>query len=90
MTSFDFEMLRVQIRDAARHTFGTLRAAHPNERFYAMALYTDDGAMTRLFNASCWTANSPTPPMSHMPAGALRSGPTKPCTRSGSTHRASV
>jgi len=53
MTSFDFETLRVQIREAARTAFGTLRAAHPNERFYAMALYTDDGAMT-----VCPSANS--------------------------------
>ncbi|WP_233101843.1 DUF4303 domain-containing protein [Variovorax sp. IB41] len=53
MTSFDFETLRTQIREAARTAFAALRAQHPNERFYAMALYTDDGAMT-----VCPSANS--------------------------------
>ena len=53
MNSFDFDTLRVQIREAARSAFGALRAQHPGEQFYAMALYTDDGAMT-----VCPSANS--------------------------------
>ncbi|QSI32591.1 DUF4303 domain-containing protein [Variovorax sp. RKNM96] len=53
MNSFDFDTLRIQIREAARSAFGALRAQHPGERFYAMALYTDDGAMT-----VCPSANS--------------------------------
>ena len=53
MNSFDFDTLRVQIREAARLAFGALRAQHPDETFYAMALYTDDGAMT-----VCTSANS--------------------------------
>lgn len=34
------------IANAARATYRALRAAHPDERFYAFALYTDSGAMT--------------------------------------------
>lgn len=34
------------IADAARTTYRALLAAHPDERFYAFALYTDSGAMT--------------------------------------------
>ena len=35
-----------EIRDAARETYRALLAKHPDERFYAFALYTDSGAMT--------------------------------------------
>src|SRR5690606_1777673 len=38
--------LQASIRDAARHVFTRLRGQHPDETFYAFALYTDDGAMT--------------------------------------------
>lgn len=34
------------IADAARTAYRALLAAHPGERFYAFALYTDSGAMT--------------------------------------------
>nr|WP_254217691.1 DUF4303 domain-containing protein [Burkholderia multivorans] len=34
------------IADAARVTYRALLAAHPDEHFYAFALYTDSGAMT--------------------------------------------
>lgn len=34
------------IRDAARGTYRALLAKHPDEHFYAFALYTDSGAMT--------------------------------------------
>ncbi len=44
--SFDPAPLNTSIRDAARAAFGELCRAHPNERFYAFALYTDDGWMT--------------------------------------------
>ncbi|MBN3822062.1 DUF4303 domain-containing protein [Burkholderia sp. Ac-20384] len=35
-----------EIADAARATYRALLAAHPDEHFYAFALYTDSGAMT--------------------------------------------
>ncbi|WP_322090134.1 DUF4303 domain-containing protein [Burkholderia cenocepacia] len=35
-----------EIADAARVTYRALLAAHPDEHFYAFALYTDSGAMT--------------------------------------------
>ncbi|WP_338638387.1 DUF4303 domain-containing protein [Burkholderia pyrrocinia] len=35
-----------EIADAARVTYRALLAAHPNEHFYAFALFTDGGAMT--------------------------------------------
>ena len=38
--------LSTLIRNAARQAFGELRRAHPDETFYAFALYTDDGWMT--------------------------------------------
>ena len=44
--SLDQQKLSALIRDAARQAFGGLRHAHPDETFYAFALYTDDGWMT--------------------------------------------
>ena len=44
--SVDFTALRTAIRDAAERAFAGVRQSHPEERFYAFALYTDDGAMT--------------------------------------------
>ena len=44
--SLDQQNLSAVIRDAARQAFGDLRRAHPEETFYAFALYTDDGWMT--------------------------------------------
>lgn len=44
--SLDQQKLSASIRDAARAAFGDLRRAHPQETFYAFALYTDDGWMT--------------------------------------------
>lgn len=35
-----------EIADAARVTYRALLAAHPQDHFYAFALYTDSGAMT--------------------------------------------
>ena len=46
MTKVDFSALRGEIMDAARRAFEALMRNHPNERFYAFALYSDDGAMT--------------------------------------------
>lgn len=45
MIQVDFSALRSEIRDAARRAFGAV-TSRPNERFYAFALYSDDGAMT--------------------------------------------
>lgn len=42
----DFSDFQREIADAARATFRALRAQHPDEHFYAFALYTDSGAMT--------------------------------------------
>ena len=42
----DFSDFQRDIADAARATFRALRALHPDEHFYAFALYTDSGAMT--------------------------------------------
>ena len=42
----NFARLRTLLRDAAREHFTALRRKHPDEQFYAFALYTDDGAMT--------------------------------------------
>ncbi|KML47440.1 hypothetical protein VL15_32185 [Burkholderia cepacia] len=42
----DFSDFQREIADAARATFKALRALHPDEQFYAFALYTDSGAMT--------------------------------------------
>ena len=44
--NFDPAQLSASVRDAARQAFGDLRRAHPDETFYAFALYTDDGWMT--------------------------------------------
>ena len=44
--SLDQAALSTLIRDAARAAFGDLRRAHPQEAFYAFALYTDEGWMT--------------------------------------------
>jgi hypothetical protein len=46
MPDINFEELRQAIAGAAREAFTALRAGHPDERFYAFALYTDDYAMT--------------------------------------------
>lgn len=48
MIKVDFPALRSNIRDAARRAFETVIENHPGERFYAFALYSDDGAMTVL------------------------------------------
>lgn len=40
------EGLRSLIRDWARESFKTIQIRRADERFYAFALYTDDGAMT--------------------------------------------
>jgi hypothetical protein len=42
----DFSDFQRDIAEAARATFKALRALHPDEHFYAFALYTDSGAMT--------------------------------------------
>ncbi|MBN3832225.1 DUF4303 domain-containing protein [Burkholderia sp. Ac-20344] len=42
----DFSDFQRDIADAARATFRALRALHPDEHFYAFALYTDSSAMT--------------------------------------------
>ena len=42
----DFVRLREAVREGARKAFAEVRAAHPEERFYVFALYTDDGMMT--------------------------------------------
>lgn len=42
----EFSDFQRDIADAARATFKALRALHPDEHFYAFALYTDSGAMT--------------------------------------------
>lgn len=41
--TIDAPEFRAAVREAARLAFEDLRAAHPDERFYAFALYTDDG-----------------------------------------------
>jgi hypothetical protein len=53
MAKVDFTLLRQEIKEAARRAFDAVRAAHPDERFYAFALYSDDSAMT-----VCPSANS--------------------------------
>ena len=44
--SVDFQALRTATREAAEQAFAEVRGAHPDEHFYAFALYTDDGVMT--------------------------------------------
>ena len=46
MIQVDFPSLRSEIRDAARRAFGAVTSSRVSERFYAFALYSDDGAMT--------------------------------------------
>jgi hypothetical protein len=46
MAKVDFALLRREIKEAARHAFEAVQAAHPDETFYAFALYSDDSAMT--------------------------------------------
>jgi hypothetical protein len=41
----DFNVLRKRIAEASRLTFEAVRAAHPEQRFYAFALYTVDDAV---------------------------------------------
>ena len=41
--TFDSPEFRSRLRDAASGAFEDLRVVHPDERFYAFALYTDDG-----------------------------------------------
>ena len=41
--ALDFEWLRSDVKSAAAAAIGELRNAHPDEHFYAFALYTDDG-----------------------------------------------
>jgi hypothetical protein len=43
--AIDARLLRSLIRDAARNAFDELRQAHPEETFYAFALYVDDRLM---------------------------------------------
>lgn len=43
--TIDAPEFRAAVGEAVRLAFEDLRAAHPDERFYAFALYTDDGAM---------------------------------------------
>ncbi|HEX8913690.1 MAG TPA: DUF4303 domain-containing protein [Humisphaera sp.] len=43
---FDFDALRADIREGAREAFAAVRKAHPGERFYAYALYSDDDPTT--------------------------------------------
>lgn len=45
MSRLDVSALRQEIAQAARRAFLQVRAAHPDEAFYAFALYTDDDAM---------------------------------------------
>jgi len=40
------ERLRREVREAARQAFAQVRASHPNERFYAFALSSNDDAVT--------------------------------------------
>lgn len=42
----DFSDFKKEIAQAAKGSFEDLRAAHPEEHFYAYALYTDSDAMT--------------------------------------------
>ena len=42
----DTAKLTELIREGCRRAFGELRAAHPEQTFYAFALYTDGGLMT--------------------------------------------
>ena len=42
----DFAALRREVTVAARDAFGVVRVQHPDEKFYAFALYSDDSAMT--------------------------------------------
>lgn len=46
MADTNFNILRTEIKEAAKKAFTAVRAEHPDERFYAFALYSDDGAMT--------------------------------------------
>ena len=39
----NFKALQAAVRDAARNAFSEVRANHPNDTFYAYALYTTDG-----------------------------------------------
>lgn len=48
MANVDFTLLRREIVEAARRSFSDVRAAHPHEKFYAFALYSDSSAMTAL------------------------------------------
>jgi hypothetical protein len=41
--SFDFNQLRTDLKRATQAAIVELRASHPDEDFYAFALYTDDG-----------------------------------------------
>lgn len=46
MTKIDFSLLRSEIAAAARCAFATVLKNHPDEQFYAFALYSDDAAMS--------------------------------------------
>ena len=46
MPNVNFATLQKKIANAARKAFKEIQNDHPGERFYAFALYTDDGAMT--------------------------------------------
>jgi hypothetical protein len=48
----DWNALEFEIYKAARDAFDDLRKAHPDEEFYAYALYTDGDAMTVLASAN--------------------------------------
>ena len=45
MARVEFELLRRQIAEAARHAFNLVRTAHSEESFYSFALYTVDEAL---------------------------------------------
>jgi hypothetical protein len=46
MSAVDLSSVRGQIAEAARRAFTDARSQHPDETFYAFALYSDDDAMT--------------------------------------------
>ncbi|MDQ2730232.1 MAG: DUF4303 domain-containing protein [Armatimonadota bacterium] len=46
MADINYDLLQSEIKEAAKKAFTAVRAEHPNEHFYAFALYSDDGAMT--------------------------------------------
>jgi hypothetical protein len=57
MAGVDFALMGREIKHAARRAFTTVRSGHPDETFYAFALYSDDDAMTVVPSANTEQGN---------------------------------